>query len=156
MPDRLACDEAMNLSKARLRVQDFDLKNGEVEKTVAGLVRVPWGLQGGFAVVYKFRTQSGKVRALRCYLTPMKADIQYRYERIGAYFARHIPDITADYKYNNQGILISEKDSGNHSKKKAYSLIEMEWIEGTTLPDYVARLCQQRDQARLGDVVDQW
>src|SRR5260370_1178445 len=96
------------------------------------------------------------MRALRCYLTPMKADIQYRYERIGAYFARHIPDITADFKYHNDGILIEEKGSGGQPTKKAYSLIEMEWIEGTTLPEYVAGLCQQRDQASLGDIVDQW
>src|SRR5438045_944228 len=112
MPDRLACDEAMNLSKVRLRVQDLDLKNGEVEKTVAGLVPVPWGLQGGFAVVYKFRTQSGKARALRCYLIPMKVDIQYRYERIGAYFAKHIPDITAEFKYHSDGISIKETEPG--------------------------------------------
>ena len=156
MPDRLACDRAMNLSKVRLRVYDPDLKNGEVMKTQVGPSWSPWGLQGGFAVVYKFRTYSGKIRALRCYLTPMKPDIQYRYERIGAYFARHIPDITAEFKYHNDGILIDEQSQGNTTTKKPYSLIEMEWIEGTTLPEYVARLCQQRDQTGLGDIVDQW
>lgn len=155
MPDRLACDEAMNLSKARLRVHDPDLKDGEVEKTVAGLVPVPWGLQGGFAVVYKFRTQSGKPRALRCFLAPMKADIQHRYERIGTYFATHLPDITAEFKYHNDGILIHENTPGGPSKK-TYSLIEMEWIEGATLIDHVAQLCQSRDQSGLAHLLDQW
>src|ERR1700692_201961 len=133
MPERLACDEAMNLAKARLKVQDPDLKNGRVEKTKAGLVEVPWGLQGGFAVVYKFRTQSGKVRALRCYLVPMKADIQYRYEQISTYFATHIPKFTAEFNYHKDGILIKEAIPGTPEVKKFFSLIEMEWIEGPTL-----------------------
>lgn len=154
MPDRLACDEAMYLSKARLKVQDPDLKDGRVEKATAGQMLVLWGLQGGFAVVYKFRTQSGKMRALRCYLIPMKSDIQYRYELMGAYFAAHIPDITAEFKYHNNGIVIAE--TVGSKTKKPYTLIEMEWIEGTTLIEHVAALCRRRDRARLVDVVDQW
>ncbi len=156
MPDRLACDEAMNLSKARLRVQDLDLKNGEVEKTLAGMVPIPWGQQGGFAVVYKFRTQSGKVRALRCYLMPMKADIQFRYERISAYFATCIPEITAGFTFHNEGILIRESVPGQPETKKPFSLIEMEWVEGVTLTEYVASLCQGNDQQGLGQLLQYW
>ncbi|HTK09535.1 MAG TPA: AarF/UbiB family protein [Ktedonobacteraceae bacterium] len=156
MPERLACDEAMRFAESRLRVQNADLKNGQVEMTMAGQILRPWGLQGGFAVVYKFRTQSGKMRALRCYLMPMKADIQYRYERIGSYFAAHIPDITAEFKYHNNGILITETVPGLPATKKPYSLIEMEWIDGTTLIDHVASLCQNHDQQGLDDALNQW
>jgi serine/threonine protein kinase len=156
MPDRSACDEAMRFAKSRLKVQDHDLLNGEVETITAGLLSIPWGLQGGFAVVYKFRTQSGKMRALRCYLVPMKADTQYRYERIGAYFAQHLPDITAQFKYHNDGILIKETEPGKPATKKPYALIEMEWIDGYTLIDHVALLCQRRDHTGLTKTVEQW
>ena len=58
MPERLAYDEAMRASAFRLQVQDQDLKEGHVETmtihaTVGSFAR-PWGLQGGFAIVYKF------------------------------------------------------------------------------------------------------
>src|SRR5437588_11088232 len=102
MPDRAAYDEAMLLSQARLKVQDQDLKQGSVEtitlQTVAGSMKRPWGIQGGFAVVYKFSKQSGKRRALRCFLTRMDPNIQYRYERIGTYFATHAPDIAVEFQ----------------------------------------------------------
>ncbi len=155
MPTRLNCDEAMNLSKARLRVQDPELKEGQVEKTKAGSIYLPWGTAGGFAVVYKFRTKSGKHRALRCYLTPMDPDIQFRYERIGAYFASHIPDITASFKFHSDGILINDLVNGVDTKKP-FPLIEMEWIEGTTLVDHVESLCKRGDSLGLGKMLQQW
>src|SRR5947209_19672500 len=99
MPERAPYDEAMLLARARLKIPDPDFKQGKVETitvpTVAGAMQRPWGVQGGFAVVYKFRRQSGKLRALRCFLVQMTPDTQFRYERIGPYFATHAPDITA-------------------------------------------------------------
>src|SRR5437870_1239598 len=112
MPERAAYDEAMLLSQARLKVPGQDLKQGKVEtitmQSVAGSMKRPWGIQGGFAVVYKFSTQSGKIRALRCFLTKMDPDLQYRYERIGTYFAAHIPNIAVEFKYYDSGILLKE------------------------------------------------
>src|ERR1041385_2859548 len=103
MPERLSYDEAMLLARARLKIADPELKQGEVEKvtipTRAGSVTIPWGIEGGFAVVYKYRTQSGQHRALRCFRVPMNQDTQIRYERIGPYFHAHASDITANFKY---------------------------------------------------------
>src|ERR1700694_1085073 len=131
MPERAAYDEAMRLSQARLKVQDQELKQGKVEtitiQTVAGQMKRPWGIQGGFAVVYKFATQNGKKRALRCFLTKMDPDIAYRYERIGAYFAAHAPGISVEFKYYDSGILLKEVFYGQ-IQNKAYPIIEMEWI----------------------------
>lgn len=159
MPERAAYDEAMLLSQARLKVPDQELKQGKIEtitsQTMAGPIKRPWGVQGGFAVVYKFATQSGKLRALRCFLAKMDPDMQYRYERIGAYFAAHAPNIAVDFIYHDAGILLKETIYGQiHSKN--YPLIEMEWVEGMTLIDYVNKLCQKRDTATLADVVRQW
>ena len=110
MPERLPYDEAMLFAAARLKIADPELKRGEVEKvtvlTKVGPVVRPWGIEGGFAVVYKFRTKSGLLRALRCFRVPMKPDTQFRYERIGPYFSAHVPGITATFKYHDTGIVV--------------------------------------------------
>lgn len=58
--ERLALDEAMLHSQISLKVQDPDLKEGKVEivsfQTSRGSIQRPWGIEGGLAVVYKFRT----------------------------------------------------------------------------------------------------
>ncbi|HTK09534.1 MAG TPA: hypothetical protein VL485_20355 [Ktedonobacteraceae bacterium] len=159
MPERAAYDEAMLLSQARLKVQDQDLKQGKVEtitlQTVAGTMKRPWGIQGGFAVVYKFATQSGNMRALRCFLAKMDPDIQLRYERIAYYFATHVPGVGVEFKYYDNGILLKEVIYGQ-ILNKTYPLVEMEWIEGLTLVDYVDELCLKWDTATLGNLVSQW
>ncbi len=159
MPDRSAYDEAMRLSQARLKVPDSDLKQGKVDvmttQTAMGKMERPWGAQGGFAVVYRFSCQSGKKRALRCFLVPMTPDIADRYQHISAYFAAHAASITVEFNYHDAGILIKENVYGQ-SQNKVYPLIEMEWVEGMTLCDYVDELCKKHDTATLADVVNQW
>ena len=157
MPERLAYDEAMRASAFRLQVQDQDLKEGSVEmmtihSAVSSYAR-PWGLQGGFAIVYKFRTKSGKFRALRCFLKKIDQETLFLYERIGPYFHTHIPDITAGFRYHDPGILVSVQ---GQPKKVAYPVIEMEWIEGSTLLDNVHDLCTKRNRAALERVCQQW
>jgi serine/threonine protein kinase len=157
VPDRLSYDEAVRLSEVRLKVQDPDLKKGRVEmitiNAYSGSFERPWGLQGGFAVVYKFRTQSNKPRALRCFISPINADTQFRYERIDSYFHKHIPDITAGFRYHNPGIAVKEQ---GRPQPTLCPLIEMEWIEGKTLLDEVDELCARRDRARLKQLCQQW
>jgi hypothetical protein len=159
MPERTAYDEAMLLSQARLQVPNPDLKQGQVNttsiQTVAGSMKRPWGIQGGFAVVYKFATQSGKTRALRCFLVKMEPDTQYRYERISSYFTAYAPEIAVEFIYHTTGILLKETVNGQ-IQKQSYPLVEMEWIEGLTLVEYVDELCRNRDTATLGTVLQQW
>lgn len=155
MPERLPYDEAMLFSAVRLRISDPELKQGQVEKvtiqTSAGIVERPWGIEGGFAVVYKFRTKSGKHRALRCFRVPMDPDTQFRYERIGPYFHTHAPDITADFNYHDTGIMVADG-----LQKQVYPVIEMDWIDGVTLLEKVDELCKKRDHLALKDLSEQW
>lgn len=155
MPERIVCDQAIQLASTRLKVSDPDLVQGQVEmfKIAAGKWEMPrpWGREGGFAVVYKFRTRSGKLRALRCFRVPMKHDIQDRYEQIGPYFSQHIPSITVECRFYAQGIVI-----GEGQERRPYPLIDMEWVEGITLLEKVERLCEQRDRNGLADLVRQW
>ena len=156
MPERLPYDEAMLFASARLKISDPELKHGQVEKvtihTKVGTVERPWGIEGGFAVVYKFRTQSGQMRALRCFRVPMKPDTQFRYERIGPYFHTHAPDITANFMYHKMGIVV--KEQGKQSQ--TYPVIEMDWIDGITLLEKVDELCRASDRATLKNLGEQW
>jgi hypothetical protein len=159
VPERLAYDEAMQLSQVRLRIQDSDLIQGSVERiqiqTAVGSIERPWGIAGGFAIVYKFRTKGGKLRALRCFSTRITPDIQFRYERIGVYFANHVPHITIGFKYHEQGILVKEAVSGL-LQKVIYPIIEMDWVEGETLLGTVNKLCTERKREDLLKIANQW
>ncbi|HEY1351963.1 MAG TPA: hypothetical protein VGF67_20270 [Ktedonobacteraceae bacterium] len=157
MPERLAYDDAMRFANIRLQIQDPEIKQGRVETitvpTNLGSFVQPWGVEGGFAVVYKYRTRSGQFRALRCFRRDMDADTQFRYERIGPYFQTHASQVTAGFKYHAQGILIKES---SQPQGRIYPVIEMDWIEGTTLLDTVDELCQQRDRAELQELSQRW
>jgi serine/threonine protein kinase len=157
MPERLAYDNAMRFAQACLQITDPELSQGEVEtitiSTKMGKIVQPWGIEGGFAVVYKFRTRSGKFRALRCFRRDMDPDTQFRYERIGPYFQAHAAHITTGFKYHPQGILVKESST---PQGRVYPIIEMEWVEGATLLDTVDELCQRRNQAGLRDLSQRW
>ena len=157
MPERVPYDEAMLFASTRLKIPDPELKQGQVEKvtihTKAGPVVRPWGIEGGFAVVYKFRTRSGQFRALRCFRVPMNSDTQFRYERIGSYFHTHARDITANFKYHDAGIVVKEQGKSVH---QTYPVIEMDWIDGVTLIEKVDELCKKRDRATLKNMSEQW
>src|SRR5579885_3273843 len=156
MPSRLAYDEAIMLAPARLKMRDPELREGAVEKaaqqTRVGAKPLPWGIEGGFAVVYKYRTKSGRLRALRCFRAAVQPDTQTRYAQLGPYFKQHLADITAEFRYYDPGILVKEPPD----PPKPYPIIDMEWVEGTTLLNKVDELCRARNQAGLGALADRW
>jgi hypothetical protein len=156
MPSRLAYDEAIRLARATLRVPDPELKEGRVDtvalQTSAGISERVYGVNGGFAVVYRFLTRSGQPRALRCFLNAVSPDMQDRYIKLGQYFRQHLSDVTVEFRFFDPGIKV--KDPPNPPKE--YPLIDMEWVEGETLLKRIDTLCQARDQAALGALADQW
>lgn len=155
MPERLPYDEALRAAAVRLKVSDPEIKEGQVEMikmpTAKGVVENPWGVEGGFAVVYKFRTRSGQFRALRCFRVPMEPDMQFRYEQIGPYFHQYASDLTASFRYHDNGISVNEQ-----GKPKVYPLIEMDWIDGVHLVDWIDELCQRGDHDGLQKLGEQW
>lgn len=158
MPDRTSYDEAMLYARHTLKLQEPEIKQGAVEtyavKTAVGEIKKPWGREGGFAVVYKFRTRSGQSKAMRCFRSAIATDIRERYERMSRFFRQHVPDITIDFRYYEDGILV--KESAQSSQKKVCPMIVMEWIEGVTLLDKVDELCKQRERRALGVLAEQW
>jgi hypothetical protein len=157
MPGRLAFDEAMQFPRSRLLVPDPELREGQVEmvgiKTRRGLIRRPWGLEGGFAVVYKFRTRSGQARALRCFHVDMKPDTEERYRRIASYFAAQtaLQAVTVSFTYYREGIVVKEQGRG-----EVCPLIAMEWVEGRTLCEAVHLYCNQGNRVALRELSQRW
>jgi hypothetical protein len=147
-PSRIQYNEAIRFAKTRLKITDPELKDGQVEILQHGAMISPYGREGSFAIVYKFKTKSGRLRALRCFKTFMPPDIQQRYERIGPYFQAHAPDVTANFHYHHDGIAI-KWDGG---PTQVYPIIEMEWVEGVNLVDRVDELCRKRDHLGLGQL----
>lgn len=158
MPDRLSYDESMLYASRNLVVQNPDLKQGAVEtfqvKTVLKDLTKPWGMEGGFAVVYKFRTQSGQMKAIRCFRVAVSSDIQARYEQMSIFFRTYVPDITVDFSYYANGLLV--KTNQQSLQKTICPIIVMEWVEGVTLLDRVDNLCRQRDTETLGVLAERW
>ncbi len=158
MPDRLSYDEAMLYAQHCLKIQDSDLKQGNVEtysiKTSVGEIKKPWGIEGGFAVVYKYRARGGRLKAMRCFRVAMNPDTQVRYEKMSVYFRQYIPDITIDFQYYEDGILVKESSQGQ--SKKVCPVIVMEWIDGVTLLEKVDELCRKRDTQAIGLLADEW
>ena len=99
-------------------------------------------MEGGFAVVCSFRTQSGHMKAMRCFHVVMISDTQFRYERMSSYFRGILSDITVDFHYYEDGILV--KETAQSTQKKVCPVIVMEWIDGVTLLDKVDNLCKHR------------
>jgi hypothetical protein len=153
MASRQDYDTAILFSRTRLQMNDVELLEGAVE--TVGASQIPWGNQGGFAVVYKFRTKGGKARALRCFTRPIDPNIKQRYELMGPYFRQYARGITADFTYYERGILVKETMQGQ-SRETVYPVIDMEWVEGLTLFDSLEKVCKARDRVVLGNLVTQW
>jgi hypothetical protein len=157
MPGRLAFDEAMLAAANRLRIADPELKGGRVEryssKTAAGLIERPWAGVGGFAFVYKFRTRSGRFRALRCFHAHMEPDTEERYRHIEAYFNSHPPlkAITAGFRYHREGIRVEE-----NGRAEVCPIIEMDWIEGRTLAEAVEEHARAGRKVELAALTQRW
>ncbi|MBX5456723.1 MAG: hypothetical protein IRZ31_07455 [Thermogemmatispora sp.] len=157
MPGRLAFDEAMQFPRSRLLVPDPELREGRVEmieiKTRRGLIQRPWGLEGGFAIVYKFRTRSGQTRALRCFHVDMKPDTEERYRQIANYFAAQtaLRAATVPFTYYREGVVVKEQ-----GRDEVCPLIAMEWVEGRTLCEAVHLYCSQGNRVALRELSQRW
>jgi hypothetical protein len=157
IPTRAQYDDAIRQAAHFLKVTDLDLRNGSVMQVefAAGAVSRPWAMEGGFAIVYRFRTESGKLRALRCFTKAMPTDIQWRYELVGPYLLSNIPDLTVQVHYHDPGIAVRVAEYPV-SRFERYPLIEMEWVDGETLLERLDKLCRARDRAALDTLVDSW
>src|SRR5262249_22632094 len=105
---------------------DPALKRGDVAVNAMGL---PVPRSGNFADVYQFTDGDGKVWALKCF-TRKVAGLRERYAKIDGHLAKAKLPFTVGFQFLQQGIQI---------RGEWYPLLKMEWVEGFTLNDFVAR-----------------
>src|SRR5262245_17685261 len=105
---------------------DPDLKGGEVAVNAMGL---PIPRSGNFADVYEFTGADGKKWALKCF-TRKVPGLKERYARIDEHLAKARLPFTVGFQFLQQGVRI---------RGDWYPVLKMEWVEGFTLNDFVAR-----------------
>lgn len=105
---------------------DPALKGGQVAVNALGL---PVPRSGNFADVYQFTGADGKVWALKCF-TRQVTRLKERYARIDQHLARARLPFTVRFQFLQEGVRV---------RGQWYPLLKMEWVEGFTLNDFVAR-----------------
>jgi serine/threonine protein kinase len=162
MMNLAALDEAILLAQTHLLLADPELKQGAVVQVPVALAAGQqyqrlWRQSGAAATVFKYQTQSGRYQALRCFHGTTRPDLQQHYEALDAYFRLHscLLEMTARFTYAAEGIWTYQQVQGS-LQRVAHPVLVMEWVEGGTLLETVSLLCQQRDQARLGELAAQW
>ncbi len=103
---------------------------------------------GGFAVVFKLKDAQGKSWAFKCFTQ----DVDDRKERLQA-IATHLQTLKSpyflDFKYMEKELWVCSKSAGD----KEYPVVVMQWIEGKTLGKYIKEICEQNDQEKLYDLL---
>lgn len=108
----------------RLAFTDSELQAAKAECNGSGL---PKALGGGFAITYHLEGTNGKSFAVRCFHKEVR-DLQDRYGRISSCLTQLRSPLFVSFQYLPTGI----KVNGKH-----YPIVKMEWVNGTTLGEYV-------------------
>ncbi len=141
----MGSDYASMLQNSAVAFKDPDLKRSSIKRDKNGL---PHGMSGQFAVVYKATLPSGSHRAVRAF-TSGREGRGDTYRAISEYLAkhRHLKSLV-EFTYAEKGI--------RGSDGKFYPLVTMEWVEGSTLFDWLKHQCQDNNAARIASIVPLW
>jgi len=154
-------DEAMLHPSAYLRVDDPDLREGNVLLSERvndfGVEQEPWKDSGAFAVVYKFCKAPGleqpdHLAALRCFTVPVSDDVAERYALLGPYLRSNARAITASMKFVSDGVLVRMDDDSF----QVCPLLIMDWVEGVTLGKALDRYCRAGDRGGVDRLFGAW
>lgn len=109
-----------------------------------------WGpvlASGRSAVVFQATLKDGATRAVRFY-TRQEASSRERYAQLAGYVAdNQLTAHVADVIWHEEGI-----ELGN----RRWPVLEMDWIEGRILDEYVAYLVETSQTSALGTLADRW
>jgi hypothetical protein len=109
-----------------------------------------WGpvlASGRSAVVFQATMQNGSTRAVRCY-TRQEASSRERYAQLAGYVAdNQLTAYVADVIWHEEGIELDNR---------RWPVLEMDWIEGRILDEYVAYLVETSRVSALGTLADRW
>ncbi len=113
---------------------DEILKSSTVDLNQLGLPRV---MSGAFANVYKF-SNGRESYAVRCFINELK-DEDVRYEKTSRFICADDLIYTVDLSYLKEGVFV---------KGAWFPIIKMEWIEGSTVNDYVEEHLRKPEKIR--------
>ncbi|HET7015350.1 MAG TPA: hypothetical protein VFI65_15635 [Streptosporangiaceae bacterium] len=109
-----------------------------------------WGpvlASGRSAVVFQATLKDGATRAVRCY-TRQEASSRERYAQLAGYVAdNQLTAHVADVIWHEEGIELDNR---------RWPVLEMDWIEGRILDEYVAYLVETSRTSALGTLADRW
>jgi formylglycine-generating enzyme required for sulfatase activity len=105
---------------------DADLRGGTVLTNALGL---PAPYSGSFADVYQACAPDGTRWAVKCF-TREVSGLRERYQQISRHLAQARLPFSVDFSYLEQGIRVAGV---------WYPVLKMEWVEGLTLNQFVAR-----------------
>ena len=109
-------------------LRDPNLRGGKVK---VGKDNFLLSYAGGFSIVFPINVGS-KTFALRCW-TQEVDNAQVRYQKISDYLGQVSLPWFVDFKYAPEGIMVMGKK---------YPITRMEWVEGETLRDFIAKNLQ--------------
>jgi hypothetical protein len=117
---------------------DPELRKGSPQLGTLGL---PKAISGGFASVYRVRSGSSDI-AVRCFLKELP-DQQERYAAISRHLSTSAVPETVRFEYQCQGVRVGAR---------AYPILKMEWVDGTTLDRYIS--ANLSDRGKLAKVAE--
>lgn len=109
---------------------DPELRAGRVETYAPGrgIPGMPWPRSGAFGQAYRIYV-NGQQWGVKCF-TRLHADQEARYRAISGYLKKTALPYMVNFDFQAQGIKV---------KGAWYPILKMEWIEGESLNEYVAR-----------------
>ena len=115
-----------------------------------GFFTEPARASGSFAVAYKMKMPDGRLRAVRCYFAE-NAQHSRRYSVLHTDLPAKLKDYTVDFRYLDQGIRADSAASAPF-----LPVVDMEWVQGRELRQYVAHIADHRDISRLRALAEAW
>lgn len=138
----------------RIRFKDPTLRAATLElnkrPVKGGFIEEPWRSPGSFAVAYKMRLATGRMRAIRCYFAE-HTQHSYRYSVLHRELPARLQEYTVEFRYLDQGIRVESGASAPY-----LPIVDMEWVQGRELRQYVAHIADNRDIPRLTRLAEAW
>jgi hypothetical protein len=132
------------LQNPQVAFRDAELKGVTIERDAMNL---PRARAGTFADVYRALLPNKKSRAIRVFASA-QPERQERYLAIHNHLSRQSLGCLVPFVYSEKGI--------RAPNGKWYPLITMDWIEGDTLFDWLAKRAESNDGRTIGSVCEKW
>lgn len=148
-------DEAIRAAKYRFKDPELRAAAPVMNRRPisGGSFEEPARASGSFAVAYKMKLQDGRMRAVRCYFAEDldRSHHLERYRTLNAELPAKLKDYAVEFRYLDQGIRADSAPSAPYRP-----VVDMEWVQGRELRQYVAHIADHRDIPRLRALTDAW